>query len=97
MEPKGNEYILVGYSEESKAYRFWKSRTTKVIKHRDVRFNEKLSEENKKTNEYFEAFLNMFKTITKPPKIEQKKTRITQKPMKIQHYNIKRNHVKVLI
>lgn len=62
FELKGNEYIFVCYSEESKAYRLEKSGTIKIIKLRDIRSNEKLSEENTKTNEYFEAFSNMFKT-----------------------------------
>lgn len=36
-----DEYVLVGYSEESKAYRLWKPGTRTVIKARDVRFFEK--------------------------------------------------------
>lgn len=39
---KGNEYVLVGYSDEAKAYRLWKPRTKTVIKSRDVKFHEKL-------------------------------------------------------
>lgn len=65
FEPKGDEYILVDYSEESKAYRLWKPKTRKVIKSRDVRFNEKLSEETTETNEYFEAPLDILKTNDK--------------------------------
>jgi len=41
FQPKGDEYVLVGYSEESKAYRLWKPGTRTVIKARDVRFFEK--------------------------------------------------------
>lgn len=37
---KGDEYILVGYSEEAKAYRLWKPGTKTVIKSRDVKFYE---------------------------------------------------------
>jgi len=40
FQPKGDQYILVGYSEESKAYRLWKPSTKKVIKARDVKFFE---------------------------------------------------------
>jgi len=40
FQPKGDEYILVGYSEESKAYRLWKPGTKKAIKARDVKFFE---------------------------------------------------------
>lgn len=41
FQPKGDEYVLVGYSEESKTYRLWKPGTRTVIKARDVRFFEK--------------------------------------------------------
>lgn len=41
FQPKGGEYVLVGYSEESKAYRLWNPGTRTVIKARDVRFFEK--------------------------------------------------------
>jgi len=37
FEPKVESYL--GYSEESKAYRFLKPRTRKVIKRYDIRFN----------------------------------------------------------
>lgn len=40
FQPKGDEYVLVGYSEESKAYRLWKPGTKTVIKARDIRFLE---------------------------------------------------------
>lgn len=45
---KEDEYILVGYSEESKAYRLWKSGTKTVIKSRDVKFYEKIHSYNDK-------------------------------------------------
>jgi len=35
---KGEKYILVEYSEESKAHRLWKPGTRSVIKSRDVKF-----------------------------------------------------------
>lgn len=38
---KGDEYVLIGYSDEAKAYRLWKPRTKTVIKSRDVKFYEK--------------------------------------------------------
>lgn len=40
FQPIGEEYLLVGYSNESKAYRLWKPKTNKVIKSRDVKFFE---------------------------------------------------------
>lgn len=43
FQPKGDEYLLVGYSNESKAYRLWKPTTRKVIKSRDVKFIEKIT------------------------------------------------------
>lgn len=66
LEPKGESYLLVGYSNESKAYRLWKPGTRKVIKQRDVRFNEKLSEENTKKNDYLETPLNLLEMNSKP-------------------------------
>ncbi|KAL0117638.1 hypothetical protein PUN28_008790 [Cardiocondyla obscurior] len=42
FQPKGDEYLLVGYSEESKAYRLWKPGTKTVIKARDVKFFERI-------------------------------------------------------
>jgi len=42
FQPKGEEYLLVGYSEESKAYRLWKPGTRTVIKARDVKFFERI-------------------------------------------------------
>jgi len=36
FQPKGDEYILVGYSAESKAYRLWKPDTRIIVKARDV-------------------------------------------------------------
>jgi len=42
FQPKGEEYLLIGYSEESKAYRLWKPGTKTVIKARDVKFFEKI-------------------------------------------------------
>ena len=37
-EPRSEEYVLVGYSKESKAHRLWKGGTRKIIKSRDVQF-----------------------------------------------------------
>lgn len=42
FQPKGDEYVLVGYSDESKAYRLWKPGTKTVIKARDVKFLERI-------------------------------------------------------
>ena len=38
FEPKSKECILIGYSEESKAYRLWLTIDKKVIRSRDVKF-----------------------------------------------------------
>lgn len=46
FQPKGDEYILVGYSQESKAYRLWKQGTKTVVKARDVKFFEKRDPRN---------------------------------------------------
>lgn len=43
MDPKGEEAILVGYSNKSKAYRLWLPGTRKIIKSRDVRFIENVN------------------------------------------------------
>lgn len=54
--PKSEEYILVGYSEESKAYRLWKPGTRHIIRSRDIVFLEERTcknEEAEKEN-YFE-------------------------------------------
>lgn len=44
FEPKGKKYILVGYSQESKAYRLWNPGTKTILKRRDVRFMEDLED-----------------------------------------------------
>lgn len=41
FQPKGDKYVLVGYSQESKAYRLWKPGTKTVVKARDVKFFER--------------------------------------------------------
>lgn len=63
-------YLLVGYLKESKAYRLWKRRTRKVIKRRDVHFNEKLSKESAKENDYLEVPLKVLEINSKPANIE---------------------------
>jgi len=40
FQSKGNKYMLVGYSEEPKAYRLWRPETRTVIKARYVKFFE---------------------------------------------------------
>lgn len=42
FQPKGDEYLLVDYSDESKAYRLWKPGTKTIIKARDVKFFERI-------------------------------------------------------
>lgn len=58
FEPKGKKYLLVGYSQESKAYRLWIPGTKTILKRRDVRFLEDLESEGDKTLENFEAILD---------------------------------------
>lgn len=43
---KGNKYVLVGYSQEAKAYRLWKPGTKTIVKSRDVKFYEKTYSNN---------------------------------------------------
>lgn len=50
FDSKGEEYVLVDYSHESKAYRLWQRGTKKIIKARDVKFFERIDEE---TNDVF--------------------------------------------
>lgn len=70
FEPKGESYLLVGYSEESKAYRLWKPGTRQVIKRRDVRFNEKLSEENIKEHNHLEDPINVLEINPEPTSVK---------------------------
>lgn len=70
FEAKGELHLLVSYSNELKAYRLWKPGTRKVIKRRDVCFDEKLSEENTKRVDYFKAPLNVLEIISKPLNVE---------------------------
>lgn len=51
FEPKGKKYILVGYSQESKAYRLWTPGTKTVVKRRDVRFIEDLKNQSSSSSE----------------------------------------------
>ncbi|KAL0276778.1 UNVERIFIED_CONTAM: hypothetical protein PYX00_004278 [Menopon gallinae] len=46
FEAKGETYVLVGYSQESKAYRLWKRGTNTIIKSRDVKFFEEVTDED---------------------------------------------------
>jgi len=62
FQPKGEEYLLVGYSEESKAYRLWKPGTKTVIKARDVKFFERIESSPLESSSR--------KTFTTPDKLE---------------------------
>ncbi|KAL0281564.1 UNVERIFIED_CONTAM: hypothetical protein PYX00_002512 [Menopon gallinae] len=46
FEAKGETYVLVGYSQESKAYRLWKRGTNTIIKSRDAKFFEEVTDED---------------------------------------------------
>lgn len=60
FEPKGKEYILVGYSDEAKAYRLWEQGTRTVFKRRDVRFIEDQNTTTYKSElQLFEAPMNL--------------------------------------
>lgn len=52
--PKGDEYVMVGYSDESKAYRIWKRGTKTVIKARDVKFFESIESDENPTKDVLE-------------------------------------------
>jgi transposase InsO family protein len=54
FQPKGDEYVLVGYSEISKAYRLWKPGTKIVIKARDVKFIEVIKSSPQTTEGIFD-------------------------------------------
>lgn len=53
FQPKGERYTLVGYSEESKAYRLWKRGTKTIIKARDVKFFERLDRDETPEEDVF--------------------------------------------
>lgn len=55
FEPKGKEYTLVAYSNESKAYRLWQPGTKRIIKSRDVRFIENVNNQMEKQIELLHA------------------------------------------
>ena len=72
--PRGEEYILVGYSQEAKAYRLWKKGTNQIIKRRVVRFIENIQEsvnpEEEKQSESEEPYstFNLIEESEKPPR-----------------------------
>lgn len=55
FHPKGEEYILVGYSNESKAYRLWKPGTKTIMKSRDVKLFEQIELPQTSNKEVFIA------------------------------------------
>lgn len=55
FKSKGIECILVGYSEEAKAYRLYDLETKKIIKSRDVQFLEQVNISN--NNNQFDCFV----------------------------------------
>lgn len=61
FSPKGEEYILVGYSQESKAYRLWIRGTKTVVKRKDVQFIENQTIHSEGT-ELFDIPTNHVKT-----------------------------------
>jgi hypothetical protein len=54
FQQKGDEYVLMGYSEASKAYRLWKPGTKTVIKARDVKFIEVIESSPETTEGIFD-------------------------------------------
>lgn len=54
MDPKGHEFVMIGYDSESKAYRLWERGTRRVIKSRDVRFIENMDSKNESDAELVE-------------------------------------------
>lgn len=59
FKPKGEKYTLVGYSQESKAYRLWKPGTRTVLKRRDVWFVEDLEANINNLEENFEIMTDL--------------------------------------
>lgn len=55
--PRSEEFILIGYSQDAKAYRLWKKGTRLVIKSRDVRFIENQYTKNK--GNFYEFNINI--------------------------------------
>jgi len=76
FEPKGDEYILVGYDNISKAYRVWKRSSKTVIKTRDVKFIE-ATELNKESIENTSAPIIKIDGIIEK-KLEERKRRKRQ-------------------
>ncbi|TGZ46672.1 hypothetical protein DBV15_10944 [Temnothorax longispinosus] len=54
LDPKGHEFVMVGYDSESKAYRLWERGTRRIIKSRDVRFIEDMDSKNERDVELVE-------------------------------------------
>lgn len=52
FEAKGKLLTMVGYSNESKAYRLWCPKTKTIIKSRDIRFLEYTTKKRKKQEKY---------------------------------------------
>lgn len=53
--PKGKEYVLVGYSQVSKAYRLWERGTNHIVVRRDVRFHEDIGNHTMENENIFIA------------------------------------------
>lgn len=51
FQPRSEEYVLIGYSEDAKAYRLWKRGARSIVKSRDVKFIETV---NHKTHIFYE-------------------------------------------
>lgn len=92
FKPEDESYLLVDYSEESKAYRLWKPGTEKVIKRRDVCFNKKLSGKSIKEDAHFEAPINILEINPKSMDAE-----VIEERIKEDTNNDEENKVQILL
>lgn len=73
---KGDEGIFLGYSSKSKAYKYLKKSTNKMIESENVRFDELIEKnyvENKKEFENYNKFLYVYEEAPDTlPKLQQR-------------------------
>lgn len=81
---KGKEYVMVGYSQESKAYRLWERGTKHVIVRRDVCFHEDVRNHVTESDDTFIVPTNseFNTTIINEEKEESNEEKLTKKSRK---------------
>jgi hypothetical protein len=62
FDPRSQEHIFIGYSNESKAYRLWNKNSRKIIISRDVRFIDEFENNNSPCNSEIELIFP-FETV----------------------------------